>query len=284
MANYTTSRVLSGRVMLNVYDFPGDDPPVLFLHGFTANGIAALRIGNFLAYRRRVIAPDLRGRGNSDTPFSDYGMNTHITDVLACMDRLGVQKFVAAGHSFGAAIAVHLAAKHPDRVSALMLFDGGAPAGEAASQVLNYYYSTLTYEYANIDDYIARFKGAPTYSPWTDELEALVRSNLTPQPDGTYIRKVARYVVDTERSPEAQTAWQQLPELHSQITCPVLIIRAGMGMIGTEDQVLTDAVIDSMRFGTDAVEVVTVPEAGHTTLLTMPSEVRDEAILRFLGL
>jgi pimeloyl-ACP methyl ester carboxylesterase len=259
-------------------------PPVLFLHAFTGNGLAAFPLARLIGGRRRLIAPDLRGRGHSDMPVSEYGVPMHITDVLGLLDSLYLEKVVVAGHSFGAAIGVHLAAKYPDRVAGLTLFDGGAVPSEAAATVLDAYYGSLQYRYSSMDQYVDRFRTAPLYQPWTGELEALVRSNLTLQPDGTYMRRVPRYVIDADRRNQNGTAWTQLPDLYPQIRCPVLIVRAGHGVFGREDQVLPDDVITVMKAGMPAAEVFTVDSAGHTSLLTIPHEGRDHALIRFLGL
>lgn len=280
---YDSYRVLAGRIRMHVMEWQGDDPPVLFLHSFTANGLAALPLGNLLLDRRRLIAPDLRGRGLSDMPFGEYGVQVHLNDVIACLDRLGVERVVAAGHSFGATISVFLAAKYPERVAGLLLFDGGAIPAENAVQMLSAYYDTLQYRYASADDYVDRYRQAPLYQPWTSELETLVRSNLFQQPDGSFIRRVPRFVVDSDRQGENLDTWNQLPDLYRQIKCPVLILRAGMGVVGAEDQVLTDEVLAPMLDAMPSAGVVTIAEAGHTSLLTIPSEERDTAILDFLA-
>jgi pimeloyl-ACP methyl ester carboxylesterase len=283
VSEYDSYRVLAGRVRMHVLDWPGNGPPVLFVHHFSANALAALRLGNLLVHRRRVIAPDLRGRGDTDMPFGEYGLQVHVKDVIACLDRLGVERFVASGHSMGAAIAVFLAAQFPDRVAGLMLFDGGAVPGEMAIQVLNAYYDALQYRYPSLEAYVDRYREAPTYQPWTAELEALVRSNLYQQPDGSFMRRVPRYVIDADRRAEDLETWRQLPQLYTCVRCPVLILRAGMGLIGKEDRVLPDEVVATMLDGMPAARVVTVDAAGHTSLLTIPSMDRDAAILEFLG-
>src|SRR3954453_2734041 len=99
MPDYNSYRVLAGRIRMHVMDWPGQGTPVLFLHGFTANGLAALPLGNLLMNRHRLIAPDLRGRGLSDMPFGEYGVQTHLKDVLCCLDRLEVDRVVVSGHS-----------------------------------------------------------------------------------------------------------------------------------------------------------------------------------------
>ena len=143
MADYDSYRVLAGRIRMHVMDWQGEDPPVLFLHSFTANGLAALPLGNLLEEQHRLIAPDLRGRGRSDMPHGEYGIQIHINDIMACLDRLGVDRFVAAGHSFGATLSIFLAAQYPERVCGLILFDGGAMPSANAVEFLDAYYTTL---------------------------------------------------------------------------------------------------------------------------------------------
>jgi pimeloyl-ACP methyl ester carboxylesterase len=286
MSPYTTSRILAGRVRLNIMDWgsSADEPPILFLHGFTANSLASVPLGKLLAGRRRLIAPDLRGRGRSDMPAGEYGIHTHCNDLIGLMDKLGIERFVVAGHSFGATLAVFLAAQAPHRVAGLILYDGGAVPSKQSMTVLDAYYNSLQYRYPSAEAYVDRFRTTPLYQPWTSELEQLVRSNLVQEPDGTFIRRVPRYVVDADRRSESQNIWQQLPELYKVIECPVLILRAGHGVMGREDQVLSDYVIAIMRQGMPRARVVTVDPAGHTSLLTIPYAERDEAILQFLGL
>jgi pimeloyl-ACP methyl ester carboxylesterase len=286
MASYTITRVLAGRVRLNIMDWgsSSSEPPILFLHSFTANSLASLPLGKLIAGRRRLIAPDLRGRGHSDMPSGEYGIHNHCADLIALLNTLGIERFVVAGHSFGAMIAVFLAARLPQRVTGLILYDGGAVPSKQAAEALDAYYGNLQYRYPSSDAYVERFRHAPLYQPWTDDLDTLVRSNLQQEPDGTFIRRVPRYVVDADRRGANPTVWQQLPELYKVIQSPVLILRAGHGVMGREDQVLSDYLIAMMRQGLPRARVVTIDPAGHTSLMTIPYAERDEAILQFLGL
>ncbi|MCC7206607.1 MAG: alpha/beta hydrolase [Anaerolineae bacterium] len=282
MAEHVVHRVLTGRLLMNVREWPGAGPPVVFLHSFTGNSLLALRLGNTLAGHRRLLAPDLRGRGLTDAPFGDYGLPVHMHSVIACLDRLGVGRFIAAGHSFGGHISLYLAAAYPERVVGLLLFDGGVVAGPLAAQMLAAYYDNLHYRYPSVDAYVERFKASPLYQPWTDELDALVRSNLYQQPDGTYIRAVARYVVEAERRPENMAHWARIPDQYPLVRCPTLIVRAGKGIVGDFDQVIPDEQLAAVLAAIPGSRAVTVPEAGHTSLMTIPSAARDEAVLSFL--
>jgi pimeloyl-ACP methyl ester carboxylesterase len=148
--------------------------------------------------------------------------------------------------------------------------------------MLAVYYDHLQYRFSSADAYVDRFKASPLYQPWTEELEALVRSNLYRQPDGSYIRAVARYVVEAERRPENMEHWARIPDQYARIQCPTLIVRAGKGVVGEADQVIPDDQLAVMLAAMPRATAVTVPEAGHTSLMTIPSPARDEAVLKFL--
>ncbi|MCC6973410.1 MAG: alpha/beta hydrolase [Anaerolineae bacterium] len=284
MLHHHTYRVLALRTLIHVRDWEGASPPILFLHSITANSLLALTLGELISPHRRLIAPDLRGRGKSDAPAGDYGPTLHVREMIALMDALRVEKFVIAGHSFGAMLSVLIAAQYPDRVTGLILFDGGAPPDSLATMALNAYYNSLQYRYPSVEAYLDRFQQSPLYQPWTESLEQLVRSNLYREPDGSYIRSVGRYVLDAERTPENMAVWASLPDLYPHIACPVLILRAGMGVIGAADPALPDEAIALMRAQMPQAQIVTIPEAAHTSLMTIPSPLRDQSLLRFLGI
>ena len=114
-------------------DVAADAPPVVAIHGITATSRAWLAVSRALGDRVCLIAPDLRGRGASRAVGPPFGLDAHADDVLALMDRLGLQRPVIAGHSLGAYVACRFAVRHPDRVGRLVLVDGGLsePGGDA---------------------------------------------------------------------------------------------------------------------------------------------------------
>lgn len=105
---------------------PEDGPAVLAVHGVTASHLTwplvAARLPGV-----RVIAPDLRGRGRSNELPGPWGMPQHADDLAAVLDALGVDSAVVVGHSMGAFASLVFANRHPDKVSSLVLIDGGLP-------------------------------------------------------------------------------------------------------------------------------------------------------------
>jgi pimeloyl-ACP methyl ester carboxylesterase len=102
-------------------------PLVLAAHGITANSRSWLPVARKLAGRACLVALDLRGRGASASLGGPFGIAAHARDMLAVQDHLGAERAVLAGHSMGAWVAGRVAADHPDRVSSVVLVDGGLP-------------------------------------------------------------------------------------------------------------------------------------------------------------
>ena len=99
----------------------------VLIHGFASNRIEGWRrTGWYAALERRgsrVIAPDLRGHGESAKPHEPeaYGRELLAADVLALLDHLGVGRADLVGYSLGARVALATALRAPDRISNLVL-------------------------------------------------------------------------------------------------------------------------------------------------------------------
>ncbi|MFG1706809.1 alpha/beta fold hydrolase [Nonomuraea sp. M3C6] len=107
-----------------VYREEGDpiSPPLLLIHGRTANHNDWNGVTQHFAARYHVFALDLRGHGASDYP-GEYLLPEMAADVVALLDHLGLERASLVGHSLGGAVAYHLAMNHPDRVERLVLED-----------------------------------------------------------------------------------------------------------------------------------------------------------------
>ncbi|NIT59918.1 MAG: alpha/beta fold hydrolase [Aliifodinibius sp.] len=101
---------------------------IMFVHGY-AGVLESWEFQiNYFARNYRVVAPDLRGHGQSDAPFTEYTMPEMIADLQAIVEHLELpEKFILVGHSFGGSICVEYANAYPERLEKLVLI---ATAGE----------------------------------------------------------------------------------------------------------------------------------------------------------
>lgn len=100
--------------------------PLLLLHGLASAAAIWEMTAPALAAERRVVALDQRGHGLSDKPDDGYDFATIVSDDIGAAEALGLgERFAVAGHSWGGNVALEVAARHPERVAALALVDGG---------------------------------------------------------------------------------------------------------------------------------------------------------------
>ena len=101
---------------------PADGRPLLALHGLSGHGTRWRRFAEQQLPGFRVIAPDLRGHGQS-TWNPPWRLEQYVDDVVEVLDDLGVDRVPVMGHSFGGAVALHMAVLAPARVDSLVLVD-----------------------------------------------------------------------------------------------------------------------------------------------------------------
>lgn len=105
---------------------PPDGPVVVLLHGLASDSDTWDRAFVPLAeHGLRTIAVDLIGHGRSDKAERSYLLDDFADSLRELFDVLGLESATVCGHSLGGAIAVHLAARHPDRVQRLVLVSAG---------------------------------------------------------------------------------------------------------------------------------------------------------------
>ncbi len=116
-----------------VYDESGSgQPPLLFIPGGSCERWSFHRQHEHFSARHRCVSVDLRGHGDSDQPVQPYTMAGYADDVAWVIGQLGLDRPVVVGHSMGGAIALQLAADHPEKVRALVL-DDPAPVTDNAA-------------------------------------------------------------------------------------------------------------------------------------------------------
>lgn len=101
----------------------GSGPPVVLLHGFPETSYAWRYQIPALSERYRVIAPDLRGYGETDKPAAGYDKRTMARDLVELLAALGIDRIALVGHDRGARVATHFAKDHPALLDRLVVMD-----------------------------------------------------------------------------------------------------------------------------------------------------------------
>ncbi|HEX2939972.1 MAG TPA: alpha/beta fold hydrolase, partial [Rhodopila sp.] len=110
------------------YVTAGQGFPVVLLHGWPQSWYEWRHLIPELAKSYRVIAPDLRGLGDSSRPANGYDKKTIGNDVWRLVhDVLGIAEFYLVGHDWGGPTAYAVAAAHPDAVRKLAILDVTIP-------------------------------------------------------------------------------------------------------------------------------------------------------------
>ncbi|MGW5781746.1 alpha/beta fold hydrolase [Streptomyces sp. NPDC003863] len=145
------------------YDIRGRGPGPVLLHGTgsTAAGTWGT-LADALAAEHTVVPPDLPGSGRSPLPGSPPALSDVACQIVAAADAAGLDDFVIAGVSLGAAVAVRIAALRPDRVRGLVTLSGFARPRTTLWLQLEKWSSSLTGPDADLDAFLTSltFSGA----------------------------------------------------------------------------------------------------------------------------
>ncbi len=109
------------------YLFAGKGDPVILLHGYTQTSHMWRPLMLELAKTHTVVAPDLRGFGQSSKPEGGYDKKTMAQDVHALATTLGYQRVQVVGHDIGLMVAYAYAAQYPTEVERIALMDAFLP-------------------------------------------------------------------------------------------------------------------------------------------------------------
>jgi pimeloyl-ACP methyl ester carboxylesterase len=109
------------------YKIGGQGPAVVLLHGYAETSHMWLPLMPLLAKNHTVIAPDLRGAGNSERPRGGYDKKNMAKDIRELVQQLGYQQVSLVGHDIGLMVAYAYAAQYPAEVNKVVLMDAFLP-------------------------------------------------------------------------------------------------------------------------------------------------------------
>ncbi len=278
MTTDTFSAPVSGGP-LQLYSW-GDGPrTVLAVHGITASAYSWPGVADALPDDWRLVAPDLRGRGQSRDLPGPSGMVRHAADICTVAEGLGLDgDLVLAGHSMGAYVAVLAARSRPDLFRRLVIVDGGVPLpvpegadpDEVLALTLGPALERLRQTYSDADAYVDFFRAHPALGPhWSALVEEYVRHDVLETEDG--VRSRCREEMIREDGRDLLVSAKEIDAALRGLTLPTHLLTAPLGMLGRAPGLLpTDAVAEYA----EQVEVLTtevVPDANHYTILFDPA-------------
>lgn len=256
----------SQRSRRNYVDWGNPEAPTLILlHGGRDSCRAWDWVASALAADWHVVAPDLKGHGDSDwSSDGAYPMAGFVLDLATFVAHLGRDRVTIIGHSLGGNIALRFVASHPDLVDRLVAVEGMGPSTQTlrrlalppGEQLRSWVTDRRTLagrkprRYRSIDEAAARLlDGNPHLT--ADRAKHLAAEGVRAQEDGTYTWKYDNYTrgfapVDTQRP----------RDLWREIACPVLLVH------GSESWAVEQLSPDNLSCFRNAT-VAMIDGAGH---------------------
>ena len=246
-----------------------DAPPVVCVHGYTGSAQAFNALARHFQDRVRIIAPDVRGHGESAWAADGaYGYLDQAGDLAAFVDRLELEKFVLIGTSMGGVIAMAYAGSHPQRLKALVINDVG-PDVEQGSQRITSMVGARPASFATLDEameYRRQISPITAARPEEDQRE-LALGVLKQGSDGRWEWKMDPAYIEQRIARGAPARPNLWPALET-VPCPTLVIW------GSDSDVLSKGQAGRMVDTLPQGELVTVPGIGHAPTLVEPPVLR----------
>lgn len=182
-------------VNLSYLQWEGKEP-LLLLHGMADLSLLWLSLGEALAGKYHVVAPDLRGHGESDKPEIGYCCQDVISDLEALMTHLGWDRAHVIGHSWGAKVAALWANNNPKVFRSLTLIDpfyvGKLPNWLKLTFPL--LYKVLPFlqgmkPYPTYEEAETAAKQLKQYQGWSEQQQQIFNASVEQKPNGTWSSK-----------------------------------------------------------------------------------------------
>jgi pimeloyl-ACP methyl ester carboxylesterase len=264
-----SSYYVSQRLRLHYVDWGNDAaPPLVLIHGGRDHARSWDWVARDLRRDHHVIAPDLRGHGDSSwVRGGHYTLHEFLLDIAQLLDTLDLGPVTLVGHSLGGAVAIHYAATYPERVKKLVAIEGLGPPPEMIERLVTQpiwertrewieqvreFASRMPRRYPSIEAAAQRMLEENSFLS-REQAHHLTVHGVARNEDGTFSWKFDNYV--RIFYPQRGNIGE-IRELWGRITCPTLLMRGSESWAGDPER---DGRIEPFR---DA-RLVTVSGAGH---------------------
>jgi pimeloyl-ACP methyl ester carboxylesterase len=240
------------------YEIQGDGPPVVLLHPFPASHELWLPAAQLLTARYRVILPDLRGHGASESGEGSATMEKHAADIARILDDAEVGRAAFAGVSIGGYVLFEFWRRYRGRVASLAFIDTKAQADNEQARANRLQSATDVLENGAepfVDSMLPKLFGETTQRTRPDLMDAARKLMLKMSPQD--ISLVQRGMAERPDS---------VPTLKT-INVPTLVV------VGDEDTLSTPADAEFMRHNIPNAELKVIPRAGHYAVWERPEDV-----------
>ena len=254
--------------------------PVICLHGLTRNAKDFEEIAPVIAgWGRRVVVPDVRGRGQSarDPDPNNYQPKIYARDVIEMMAALDIPKAVFLGTSMGGIITMTLIAVRPKAIAAAILNDvGPAVAPEGIARILSYVGQPVEIrDWNEAAAYARQINSAALPSLGDEDWQRFAQRTFRQGADGPELDYDPAITIPLGKPPARLSLWlagflfRRLARRR-----PVLLIRGG------ESDIISAEIAERMQRMAPQMLRVDVPGVGHAPMLTEPEAV--DGIEQFL--
>ncbi len=265
----TSSFYVSQRLRLHFVDWGNESrPPLVLVHGGRDHARSWDWVARALRGEHHVIAPDLRGHGDSAWAIGGmYAMADFVLDLAQLLDALGLFPVTLIGHSLGGAVVLQYAGAFPERVHKVVAIEGLGPAPELAANMravppwerlvrwiddMQHLAARQPRRYASIAAAAARMREENAFLSEEQALH-LTRHGVARNEDGTWSWKFDNYV--RAFSPQRFDP-DDVRALWGRIACPVLLLRGSKSWA-------SDPVLDGRITAFREARLVNVEGAGH---------------------
>ena len=247
---------------------------VLGIHGITASAISMRPLARQLGAEFSLVAPDLRGRGQSADLPGPFGIDVHAADCAAVLEQLGSWPAVVVGESMGGFVSVVLAATRPELVERLVLVDGGLPLAVpegldpdvVLEAILGPSIERLGRTFPSREAYREFWRPHPALQEeWNEDVEAYLDYDLIGEEPDLRSRVSQEAVRGDGRATLERV--DLLTSSLEALRCPVVLVRAPRDVMNRPTPLQPDELVAQWREKVPQLKDEVVEDTNHYTIV-----------------